>query len=225
MTSLFDDFDGQLLRVVSTTQDASLVENLLPLCGATGRKDALKSVVKANNEKLSTLICTYCVEHNDLTPTDITMFLHMAVVACNHPTVKILAPLSAPDFDLIKISLLTKNVDASHILTDAFGFDSECFTLAAQTGWDSVLAQMLPKSNPQDHGEALYQAVRCNHQRCVDLLYDATDADDAKIVVQRLKENFPHYTTQIWDDFKARVARDVLQGSIGDVGSLRTRKM
>jgi hypothetical protein len=68
----------------------------------------------------------------------------------------------------------------------------------------------------------LYQAVRCNHQNCVDLLYAVSDPN---VVVERLKQDFPHHTTPVWDDFKARVERDVLRETVGNAGVTRTSKM
>lgn len=219
------DFDEQLLCLVQNNMrpNLSLVNDLLPLCSSDGRKQALKCVVKVENEDTAVAVATYCVGRNEFTAIEINNFLTSAVISHNTGLVEVLAPFAAEDRSILHMSILLKNSASTHILIDVLGFDAESFELAAQIGLETVVGRLLPLSDPKNNNsEALYQAVRCNHQHCVDLLYDLSDCE---VVVKRLREDFPHHTTSVWDDFKARVERDVLLENVGNAGVLRISKM
>ncbi len=219
------NFDEQLQCLVHSNAhtDLSSLNDLLPLCSLEARKNALKYCVSVQNENIIAAVARHCAHHNEFTAIEINNFITAAVISQTNTLVEILAPFSPKDFNLLRMSILLKKITSSHILIDYFGFDDESFELAAQMGMESVVEKLLPLSEPKNNNsEASYQAVGCNHQNCVDLLYDLSDP---KAVVQRLNDNFPHHTTSVWDDFKARVERDVLQENIGNVGIVRTPKM
>ena len=197
------EYDEQLQCLVENNAQPNLVllNNLLPLCSLDARK-------KANNE---------------LTKVEINNFVTAAVISHTYGLVDVLAPFLAEDFNLLCMAILLKNTKSAHALIGVFGFHAEAFELSSQMGLESVVEHLLPLSEPKDkNSEALYQAVRCNHQNCVDLLYAVSDPN---VVVERLKQDFPHHTTPVWDDFKARVERDVLRETVGNAGVTRTSKM
>lgn len=219
------NFDEQLHCLVHSNlpTDLSSLHNLLPLCSLEARKNALKYSVSAHNTNIALAVVRYCARHNEFTANEINNLITTAIISQNNILVEIIAPFTPKDLNLLRTSILLKNIQSSHTLIDIFGFDDESFELAVQMGMETVVEKLLPLSKPKNNNsEALYQAVRCNQQKCVDLLYDLSDP---KAVVQRLNENFPHHTTSVWDDFKTRVERDVLRENVGNVGIIRTPKM
>lgn len=195
------------------------------MCSLDARKKAIKYSMTAKNNKndVAVAVVAYCLKHNELTKIEINNFVTTAVISHTYGLVEILAPLMSEDFNLLRMAILLKNIPSTHALIDVFGFDTEAFELAAQVGLESVVKQLLPLSNPKsNNSEALYQAVRCNHQNCVDLLYAVSDPN---VVVERLKQDFPHHRTVVWDDFKSCVERDVLRETVGHLGFSRIPKM
>lgn len=216
-------FDQQLQNCVKSgaAADVSAVDALLPLCSAEGRKNALKDLVTVESEEAVLAVAAYCVRRNELTPSEINTLALLAVMSASHRLVEFLAPLLVKDPHLLNVCILLKNPCSAHTLIDAFGFDADSFELAAQMGLDSVVARLLPLAAPQHKSEALYQAVRCNKQVCVDLLYKDSDC---KTVVQRLNTDFPHHSTPVWEDFKTRVERDVLRQTVEGVATNSARR-
>jgi len=217
-------FDHQLHNCVKSRapEDLASLHALLPLCSTEGRKNALKGMVTVESEEAVVAVAAYCVRRNELTPSEVNTLSLVAVTSSTHRLVELVAPLLPKDPHLLSMCILLKNFRSAHTLIDVFGFDAESFELAAQMGLDSVVARLLPLADPKHKNDALYQAVRCNNQICVDLLYEESDR---KTVVERLNTDFPHYTTPVWEDFKTRVERDVLNKQIGGPGCLRARKM
>lgn len=218
-------FDHQLHNCVKSRapEDLASLHALLPLCSTEGRKNALKGMVTVESEEAVVAVAAYCVRRNELTTSEINTLALLAVTSSTHRLVELVAPLLSKDPHLLNICILLKNPRSAHALIDVFGFDAESFELAAQMGLDSVVARLLPLGDPKhNNSQALYQAVRCNHQTCVDLLYEESDR---KTVVERLNTDFPHHSTPVWEDFKTRVERDVLRSQIGGGGALSSRKM
>lgn len=213
--------DDHLWWIVQQPQPMP-IENLLPQCSAEGRKKALQQSFKSEHgisRAYIQEIAAYCVEHNDFDNAEMNAVLTSAVAGNIRNAVELLVRAIGHNLDpqIARLAVQLKNVHATHLFLDVFGCaDLNIFQTAAHGGLCDIVERMLPFCDAKANDSfALFNAVRCKHQDCVDMLYPVSDV---KLVVQRLNTNFPHHVDPLWEEFKARVGRDVLCNHLNSDG-------
>lgn len=208
-----DENDAHLWWLVQQQTTLSIAE-VLPVCSEAGRKNALEEAFKsewASGRECAAKIVAYCLQHNEFDLSEMHDILNSGVFYNINIVEMLIGALGENvDIKILRLAVQVKNMHATHLLLDVLGCtDAHVFQTASLMGMGDVVERMLPFCDPKQNDScALFNAVRAGHQNCIDMLYAVSDT---QMVVNQLNKHFPQTVNPVWEAFKARVQRDVLE--------------
>lgn len=209
-----EENDAHLWWLVQQQTTASIAE-VLPVCSVAGRKNALEEAFKsewASGRMCADKIVAYCLQHNEFNLSEMHEILDSVVFSNIKSIVEMLVDALGENVDvkILRSAVQVKNMHATHLLLDVLGCtDAHVFQTASLMGMADVVERMLPFCDPKENDSfALFNAVRAGQHNCIDVLYAVSDT---QMVVNRLNKHFPQTVDPVWEAFKARVQRDVLE--------------